>query len=106
MEDKKWLPLGSVVILDGGIQKLMIISRGMVIPIKDKEYVFEYGGCVYPQGLVSDRVFYFNEEDIQEIVFKGFADVDDERMEKNLNKWIAEKNIEKGTVQLLKSKVQ
>ncbi|SDB40061.1 hypothetical protein SAMN02910298_01955 [Pseudobutyrivibrio sp. YE44] len=106
MENKKWLPLGSVVILDGGIQKLMIVSRGMVIPIRGKEYMFEYGGCVYPQGLVSDRVFYFNEEDIQEVVFKGFADVDDERMEKNLNKWIAEKNIERGKVKLLKGKEQ
>ena len=69
MEEKvtKRLPLGSVVILNSGIQKLMIISRGMVIPKDGKQYLFEYGGCIYPQGLVSDRLLYFNNEDIQEV---------------------------------------
>ena len=108
MEEKitKRLPLGSIVILNGGVQKLMIISRAMLIPIQNKQYLFEYGGCVYPQGLVSDRVFYFNTEDISEVVFEGFSDEDDVRMNKNIDKWTEDKGFEKGTVKMLKNKGQ
>lgn len=95
------LPIGSVVILNGGIQKLMIISRGMVIQRNGKQYLFEYGGCIYPQGLVSDKLLYFNNEDISEIIFEGYHDEDDARMINNLDKWTEEKNFEKGSVSLL-----
>lgn len=104
VEAGKRLPLGSIVILDGGVQKVLIVSRGMVIPVNGKQYAFEYGGCFYPQGLVSDKVIYFNNEDIQEVVFEGFSDEDDERMIKNLDKWTEEKNFEKGSVKLLLNK--
>ena len=95
------LPIGSVVILNGGIQKLMIISRGMVIQRNGKQYLFEYGGCIYPQGLVSDKLLYFNNEDISEVIFEGYRDEDDARMINNLDKWTEEKNFEKGSVSLL-----
>jgi len=104
LEKQKRVPLGSIVILNGGVQKLVVISRCMIIPIKNKQYLFEYGGCIYPQGLVSDRVFYFNTEDIQEVVFEGFSDEDDDRMNGILDRSIEEKKFEKGTVKLLKEK--
>lgn len=80
---KKFLPIGTVVLLKGGKKELMIISycifpAGEVYdkngPVEDVgETMFEYGGCVYPEGMVtSDQLFAFNHDQIEKVLFRGY----------------------------------
>lgn len=44
-ETVDYLPLGSVVILKGGVQKVVVIARGLLSVATGKEGYFDYGGC-------------------------------------------------------------
>ena len=64
---KNLLPLGSVVRLNKGELKIMIISR---LPLYNNEGTigyFDYAACVYPTGQADQQVHFFNEEDIEEV---------------------------------------
>lgn len=77
------LPIGSVVILKGGKKSLMIFGRKQMSNIDNK--VWDYLGCLYPEGcLGAEYCFLFNEEDIEEIIFKGYSDKNNELFEKKL----------------------
>ena len=86
---KKILPIGSIVKLKNGEQKLMIISRVPLYNNKGNIGYFDYSACVYPFGHTSQNAFFFNEEDIEEIVFMGFKDADEDKFlelyEKQIN---------------------
>ena len=60
MSEAKMLPLGSVVILKGNVKKMMIIARLIALPVKGQVYRFDYGACLYPEGMVGDSLIYFN----------------------------------------------
>ena len=60
----EFLPLGSIVLLKGGIQKILIISRALKVRNGNEEYFFDYGGVTYPEGLVGDQMAYFNADKI------------------------------------------
>lgn len=92
--DEKYLPLGSVVRVKGGVQKFMIISRGVVLNLENKQQMVDYGSCVFPQGVVSDKIIYFNHSDIVEVLYTGYSDDLDQRMVKNIKIAVSEnKNI-------------
>lgn len=40
-----------------------------------------------PQGLVPENVFYFNHENIDEVVFEGFKDGEEDRFQKLFSDW-------------------
>ena len=94
-----YVPLGSIVLLKGGAQKIMVIARALNVKNENKIFFFEYGGVPYPDGLISDRMAYFNHEDISKVVFEGYSDVDNENMVENINRYIDENpNILRGNV--------
>jgi len=67
------LPIGSVVLLNDGEKRLMIIGIVQANPTDGKEY--DYLACLYPEGFVGPEYTYlFNHEDISRIDAKGFAD--------------------------------
>ena len=67
------LPVGSVVILKGGEKRLMVCGVRQTNNDDGKEY--DYIGVLYPEGFIGDDYRYlFNEEDIQEVFFRGFED--------------------------------
>lgn len=70
---KDLLPIGSVVRLAGGERRLMVCGR---VVCKDSgETVYDYVGCLYPQGIVSSDAFYFfNRDAVEDIFFIGFQD--------------------------------
>lgn len=72
MEIKELLPIGSVVLLEGGEKKLMIF--GVKQTANDEEY--DYIGVIYPEGNLGDDAgqFFFQHKDIKEIVFRGYED--------------------------------
>mgnify|MGYP004521727731 CR=1 FL=1 len=64
------LPIGSIVYLSEGNQKIMILNRGPLAEQHGKKVFFDYTGALYPQGLDPEQVYYFNDEDIDEVVFE------------------------------------
>lgn len=77
---KDLLPIGSVVLLKGGIRKLMII--GMKMAEKDTpDVVYDYVGVLYPEGFIGEEGhFLFNESDINDIIFKGYSNPEREEL--------------------------
>ena len=100
-----YLPLGSIVILKGGVQKVVINARGLVSMATNPAGFFDYGGSLYPQGIVGDQILYFNHKDIARVVFEGFSDDDDKMMVENINEWYSKTDIERADVSnLIKKK--
>lgn len=92
-----FLPLGSVVRLNGGVKKVVIIARAVATQIGNEIKYFEYGGCLYPEGLLGDAILYFNNEQINHVEFEGYADEDEKVMVDNLNVTIESLGYKKGT---------
>ena len=85
---KQYLPLGSIVHLEGGAQKILIIARAILVRNGNEEFFFDYGGVAYPEGLVGDQMAYFNADKISKVVFEGYSDIDNENMVDNINRYI------------------
>lgn len=96
MEKTEFLPLGSVVVVRGGVKKTMIVARGIAAEINGGPKRFDYGGCLYPEGLIGDQILYFNHEDIAKVFFNGFSDEDNILMVENINNWVETSQYEKG----------
>ena len=69
----KFLPVGSVVLLKGGIKKLVVIGIKQ-IKADEENKEFDYIGVLYPEGFLgNDTNFLFNHEDINDVVFTGYT---------------------------------
>ena len=51
---EKFLPIGSVVILEGGTKKIMITGFCSISEM-DRTQVYDYSGCIYPEGYLSSN---------------------------------------------------
>ena len=81
---KKYLPIGTIVLLNNGTKKVMIYGRKQIATDTGDEY--DYVACLYPEGNISEEyTFLFNHENIKEVFFKGFEDADEEEFQKILN---------------------
>ena len=88
MENKKILPLGSIVYLKEGNKKVLIIARGLVAKNGDGHIYFDYGGVPYPEGLVDEKMAYFQHDAITKVVFEGYTDLDDEATVEKINLFV------------------
>ena len=88
---KKILPLGSVVTLHGGKQKIMITTRYPLFNNNGTIGYFDYAACLYPNANTDNQAFFFNEENIESIHFEGYIDDDEELLQKHFKE--DEKNI-------------
>lgn len=70
---EKYLPIGTVVMLQNGRKELMI--TGYLVSEEGKEsVVYDYSGCLYPEGIISsNQNAVFNHSQIKEVIFTGFA---------------------------------
>jgi len=75
---KNLIPLGSIVLLNGGTKKIMIIVRGAQAEINGGEHLFDYAGCLYPIGFATNELIYFNAENVAEVIFDGFTDKEEQ----------------------------
>ncbi len=94
IETYERMPLGSVVSLKGNPKKLMVIAR---VPIADddgREY-YDYGFCLYPEGLLGDTVIYSNHDQIEAVHFIGFSDEEDEEILRQTEETLKELDIRK-----------
>ncbi|WP_294953166.1 DUF4176 domain-containing protein [uncultured Eubacterium sp.] len=70
---KDLLPIGSVVLLNGGDKRVMICGR---IQAKEgDDTIYDYSACYYPEGIVDPTsMFFFNRDAIDTVYFLGFQD--------------------------------
>ncbi len=91
MNDKKYLPIGTVVILKGGTKKLMI--TGFCSIPKGEHKIYDYTGCMYPEGILSSSSsFLFDHEQIENVFFKGYNDEEEIAFKERLNGMIEKIN--------------
>lgn len=70
---KDFLPLGSVVLLKESNKRLMIFGRKQTTAGNPK--VFDYIGCLFPEGHISaDRAYLFDHNQISRVYLVGFQD--------------------------------
>lgn len=48
------LPVGSIVYLVGGNQKLVILNRASIVEQNGRDVYFDYLGGIFPEGLYSE----------------------------------------------------
>ncbi|MDR3215286.1 MAG: DUF4176 domain-containing protein [Bacilli bacterium] len=85
---KSYLPLGSIVMLNKdklGIEsdkdEIVVIEQRMIQP-KGKNYYIDYRSIPYPTGAFNEAMYtYFSEDDIKEVIFKGYSDLENEGYE-------------------------
>ena len=87
---KQYLPMGSVVRVKNAKGKLMVVSR--LQRRTDTNAVFDYAALIYPFGKVDNNIILFNEDDIDEILFRGFCDIDEQKYVELMNKEMDEVN--------------
>ena len=81
------LEIGTIVYLKKGSQKLMVIGRGVVVPDGKISKIYDYAACLYPLGFVSERTYYFNEENVDKVLFRGYHDDEEDRFTELYKKW-------------------
>ena len=92
---ERFLPIGTVLLLKGGKKEVMITSYCIFptnIQIKDGKAVkpdqkmYEYGGCIYPEGILdSSMSCAFNHNQIEKILHMGYESPAQEKLSKTLN---------------------
>lgn len=67
----KVLPIGTVVLLKNAQRRLMILGYQRT-SAEDDKVVYDYCGCVYPDGYISpEHTFLFNHENIDRVYALG-----------------------------------
>ena len=82
---EKYLPIGTVVLLKGGKKRAMITGFCSVAQ-ENQEKIYDYSGCVYPEGyLSSNQVCLFDHDQIDKIFFLGYEDEEEKSFKERLN---------------------
>lgn len=70
---KSYLPIGSIVLLKDSEKRVMVTGFKQKHPDADK--IWDYCGCLYPEGVTDGQKMYLFDEDIIEMLyFIGFQD--------------------------------
>ena len=84
MKYETYLPIGSVVLLKGGTKRAMITGFCLVSK-EDPNKVWDYTGCMYPEGVVSsEQTLLFDHNQIERIFCLGFSDDEEKKFKENL----------------------
>jgi hypothetical protein len=84
------LPIGSVVLLNGGKKRLMIY--GILQKNEGSDKTYDYIGCSYPEGYINeDNSYLFDTSDIAEVSYIGFVDSEYQLFSEKLKRLISEK---------------
>lgn len=91
---REFLPIGTVVVLKNGTKKLMIFGI-IQSNAEDPGEEYDYIGVPYPEGNMGQEYQYlFYHNDIEEIFFKGYEDVERQEFIENLEEFYANKDSE------------
>lgn len=76
-------PNGTVVILKNANKKLMIYGRQQKRSADN--CIYDYVGCFYPEGYLSSTTnVFFNTRDIEEIIHRGYCDIEEKLLVENI----------------------
>ena len=68
------LPIGTVVLLKNSSKKLMIMGFCQV-SANNPDVIWDYTGCVFPEGFMGpDKMFMFNNDQIEQVFAVGYQD--------------------------------
>ncbi len=82
--NEKYLPIGSVVLLKGGTKKAMITGFCSVAE-EDTTKMYDYTGCIYPEGFLDfDQICLFNHDQIENVYHVGYIDEEEKSFKKEL----------------------
>ena len=89
LEKEKLLSLGSIVYLREGSLRMVVVGRHPTVKKdENKPIMFDYAAVSHPIGYAGDdKMFYFNHENIDKVVFEGFSNEDDERFLEVMTEW-------------------
>ena len=72
---KKFLPIGSVVLLKDSTKRVMIVGLKQKLAGADK--VWDYSGCLFPEGILDpEKLFLFDAGQIERLYFVGLQDTE------------------------------
>lgn len=78
------LPLGSVILLEGGEKRLIIVGRKQISTETEEE--FDYAGVLFPEGYQNaDNFYLFNHSNIESIFQMGLIDSEELAFQQLLN---------------------
>jgi len=81
---EKFLPIGSVILLKGGEKRLMITGYCLITK-QDVNKVYDYSGCLYPEGIItSEHTALFNHDQIEKVFCLGYSDEEDKEYRKKM----------------------
>jgi len=83
---EKYLPIGTVVILKGATKRLMI-SGFCALDNSNKDKIWDYSGCMYPEGFInSNQICLFDHDQIEKIYHIGLSnDAEEKEFKESLN---------------------
>lgn len=85
MKYEKFLPIRTVVMLKGGKKRAMITGF-CSIPSEDKTKMYDYSGCIYPEGFISSsQTLLFNHDQIDKVFYLGLIDDEEKKFKEKLN---------------------
>ena len=76
-KSKKLLPLGSIVYLEEGTQKIVIVGRGAIFedPETGEQVFADYMVVLYPAGLQTNSTLFFQHENIDKATTHVFKNI-------------------------------
>lgn len=81
--EEKYLPIGTVVMLKGGSKRVMIAGF-CAMDGSDATKMWDYSGCMYPEGFLSStQTCLFNHDQIEKVYHLGLAEDEEEKEFKN-----------------------
>lgn len=84
------MPIGSVIKLKEAEKRLMIIG---VFQRNGDGEAYDYIGCPYPEGYIdSETMFLFNHQDIADVSYLGYDDIERQAFVKMLENAFEESN--------------
>ena len=84
MNNEKYLPLGSVVLLKGAKHCISIIGFCLVLKNQNNKQ-YDYVGVPYPEGFLGlNSVMYFNHSGIDKIISVGFSNEEEKAFKDRL----------------------
>ena len=87
---EKFLPLGTVVILKGASKRLMITGFCTMAADDEEGVMYDYSGCMYPEGMISsDQNALFNHDQIENIYHMGLVDQEEKDFKIKLNQLLS-----------------
>ena len=83
---EKYLPIGTVVLLKNGSNRVMIYGRKQIHVETGQEW--DYLACLYPEGNINEEFMYlFNHDQIDKVFYLGYKDEEELKFSnENLNK--------------------